>query len=227
MKKRRRPPLPIIYEDERIIVIDKPAGLLTTATRLPGRAARASQVTAENLLGDYLRKGQVKSTRRAWLVHRLDRETSGVMVFAKTAEIADAFRSDWHELSRKTYLAQVAGTPEPATGEFASFLREDDDGYRVRVVGEHVPGARFAHTRYRTLAVKGGVATVEVMLETGRKNQIRVHFAAAGYPIVGDVKYGGPPARRLMLHAAQLQLRNDRNSPWQTFTAPVPSGFGV
>lgn len=75
MKQRRRPPLPIIYEDDRIVVIDKPAGLLTTSTRLPGRAARAAQATAENLLGDYLRKGQAKSSRRGWLVHRLDRET--------------------------------------------------------------------------------------------------------------------------------------------------------
>ena len=74
MKQRRRPPLPIIYEDDHIF-IDKPAGLLTTSTRLPGRAARAAQATAENLLGDYLRKGQAKSSRRAWLVHRLDRET--------------------------------------------------------------------------------------------------------------------------------------------------------
>ena len=90
----RKPPLPIVYEDRDFVVIDKPAGLLTTHTRVVGRAARESQLTAENLLNDWVKKGQAKSRARVWLVHRLDRETSGVMMFAKSEALADRIRDE-------------------------------------------------------------------------------------------------------------------------------------
>ena len=127
-------PFEVLYEDRDLIVIDKPAGLLATHTHLAGRTARESQATAENFLNAYVRKGQAKSRKRVWLVHRLDRETSGVMMFAKDERIAAAFRERWGELTEKTYLARVEGELAEAEGAFESYLVEDADGYRVRSV---------------------------------------------------------------------------------------------
>lgn len=199
----RRLPFEILYEDRDVIVIDKPAGLLTTHTKLVGRAAREAQLTAENALNAYVRKGQAKSSRRVWLVHRLDRETSGVMMFAKDGRFAEALRARWNELTEKTYLARVEGALDAASGVFDSPLREDDDGYRVRCVPLE-RGGRPARTEWKRLSAVRGTTLVEVSLKSGRKNQIRVHFAGAGHPVVGDVKYGAHPAPRLCLHAKRL-----------------------
>ena len=132
--KSRFLPFEILHEDGDLIVIDKPAGLLTTHTKLVGRVARESQATAENFLNGYVRKGQRRSAKRVFLVHRLDRETSGVMMFAKTERVAEAFRANWNELTEKTYVARVEGVLEEEKGVFESWLREDDDGYKVRSV---------------------------------------------------------------------------------------------
>ena len=134
MKNNHRLPFRILFEDDFVIVLDKPAGLLTTHTKLHGRAARESQFTVENILNDYVRKGQRKSKKRVWLVHRLDRETSGVMMFAKTEEVAEKFRADWGNLTEKTYMARVAGVLAEDSGVFESYLLEDADGYRVRSI---------------------------------------------------------------------------------------------
>ena len=205
-----RLPFPILFEDRDLVVIDKPAGLLTTHTRVGGRRARESQTTAENLLNDYVRKGQLKSGRRVWLVHRLDRETSGVMMFAKSEAFAERLRADWNALTEKTYLARVAGEMSAESGEYESFLREDSDGYRVRSVPSGRPGAKAARTSWRRLSTEAGTTLVEVKLHSGRKNQIRVHFSEAGHPVVGDVKYGGEPASRMYLHALELRLKLPR-----------------
>ncbi len=205
--KRKRLPFEILYEDDDIVVIDKPAGLLATHTRLHGARARAEQPTAENFLNDYVRKGQAKSRKRVWLVHRLDRETSGVMMFAKSAEVADRMRSDWSNLTEKTYLARVEGTMSGKSGVFESHLLEDSDGYRVRSVPEG-RGGKCAKTEWKVVSESRGTSLVEVKLHTGRKNQIRVHFAEAGHPVLGDVKYGGRKARRLFLHSTRLKVRD-------------------
>ena len=198
---RARLPFEIIYEDRDIIVIDKPAGLLTTHTRLPGRAAREAQATAENYLNDYVRKGQLKSRKRVWLVHRLDRETSGVMMFAKDERFADAVRDRWNKLTEKTYRARVEGRLEEECGAFESYLAEDADGYRMRSVAA---SGKFARTEWRKISENSDSTLVEVLLKTGRKNQIRVHFSEAGHPVVGDVKYGAKKANRLCLRAVRL-----------------------
>ena len=201
-----RLPFEILYEDRDVIAIDKPAGLLATHTRLQGRAARESQPTAENFLTDYVRKGQTKSRLRAWLVHRLDRDTSGVMIFAKSRETAEWFRNDWGRLTSKTYLAIVQGEMEKESGVFESFLKEDADGYRVRSVPRGTPGAKQARTEWRLVEAKDGKSLVSIKLPTGRKNQIRVHFADAGHPVLGDVKYGGMKNSRLQLHSARIEF---------------------
>jgi len=233
MKKKHRLPFPILFEDDDVIVIEKLAGLLATHTKLVGRLARESQLTAENLLNDYVRKGQAKSKKRVWLVHRLDRETSGVMMFAKTEEVAEKFRADWASLTEKTYLARVEGLLEEESGTFESYLLEDADGYRVRSVA--APDARraarvartpkLARTEWRRLSTADGTTLVEVKLKTGRKNQIRVHFSEAGHPVIGDEKYGGERASRLYLHALSLRFRHPRTGKWLEFTAPPPKGL--
>lgn len=196
-------PFEILHEDREVIVIDKPAGLLTTSTRLFGRRAREEQETAENLLNNYVRKGQVRSRKRVYLVHRLDRDTSGVMMFAKSEELADAFRERWNELTEKTYLARVEGELAEAEGVFESYLRDDPKTMKVSSVADARHG-KFARTEWRRLSVERGTTLVEVTLKSGRKNQIRVHFSEAGHPVVGDVKYGGYKADRLYLHALRL-----------------------
>ena len=248
MKKKHRLPFSVLFEDDDLIVIDKPAGLLTTHTKLAGRAARASQLTAENILNDYVRKGQLKSRKRVWLVHRLDRDTSGVMMFAKSEAVAEKFRADWSNLTEKTYLARVEGIIAEESGVFESHLLEDPDGYRVRSikvnlgsisqssnppirqsvnppirqsVNPPIRQPRYARTEWRRLSVKSGTTLVEVKLKTGRKNQIRVHFSEAGHPVVGDVKYGGKRADRLHLHAKSLRFRHPRTGEWLEFSSPL------
>lgn len=200
-------PFEILYEDRYLIVIDKPAGLLTTHTRQATRAARESQLTAENLLNSYVRKGQTKSSRRVWLVHRLDRETSGVMMFAKDPRTADYFRDRWNELTKKTYLAVVEGSPDGEKGRFESYLKDDPRTMKVSSVGSGEDGKK-AVTDWRRVRAQGGNTLVEVELSTGRKNQIRVHFSEAGHPVAGDVKYGAAPAQRLHLHSWKLRFRH-------------------
>ena len=233
MKKKHRLPFPILFEDDDVIVIEKPTGLLATHTKLVGRLARESQLTAENLLNDYVRKGQAKSKKRVWLVHRLDRETSGVMMFAKSEDVAEKFRADWASLTEKTYRARVEGLLEEESGTFESYLLEDADGYRVRSVA--APDARrtsrsartpkLARTEWRRISTTDGTTLVEVKLKTGRKNQIRVHFSEAGHPVIGDEKYGGERASRLYLHALSLRFRHPRTGEWLEFTASPPKGL--
>jgi len=218
---RSRLPFAILYEDRDVIVIDKPAGLLTTHTR-----AKESN-TAEEYLNDYVRKGQAKSRNRVWLVHRLDRETSGVMMFAKSEEVAEYFRSNWNELTEKTYHARVEGVLEADRGVFESYLQEDADGYKVRSVRpskQTTPSRqpKLARTEWRKLSVEDGTTVVEVALKSGRKNQIRVHFSEAGHPVVGDEKYGGMRARRLYLHAFRLRFRHPHSGNWVALESPSP-----
>lgn len=210
---KRRLPFPILHEDRDVIVAAKPAGMLTTHTRLKERA------TAEEYLNDYIRKGQPKSRLRVFLVHRLDRETSGVMMFAKTAEVAEHFRANWNEFTEKTYLARVEGLLDAESGVFESYLRDDPRTMKVASVKDPRFG-KFARTEWRRISEIDGTTLVEVTLKSGRKNQIRVHFSEAGHPVVGDVKYGGARSTRLHLHSYRLRFRHPFSGKWLEFTEP-------
>ena len=217
---KNRLPFPILYEDRDVIVIDKPAGMLTTHTRAK------EPNTAEEWLNDYVRKGQAKSRLHVWLVHRLDRETSGVMMFAKSEEVAEAFRANWNELTEKTYVARVEGEIADERGVFESYLQEDADGYKVRSVpapsavsrlkSKVLQQPKLARTEWRKLSVEDGTTLVEVTLKSGRKNQIRVHFSESGHPVVGDVKYGGQKASRLYLHSSRLRFKHPHTGKWMS-----------
>jgi tRNA pseudouridine32 synthase/23S rRNA pseudouridine746 synthase/23S rRNA pseudouridine1911/1915/1917 synthase len=204
-------PFPILHEDRDIIVIAKPAGMLTTHTR------RKESGTVEQWLNNYLRKGQLKSRRQVFLVHRLDRDTSGVMMFAKSEAVAEKFRSDWNKLTEKVYLARVEGILDSESGFFESYLRDDPKTMKVSSVKDPRFG-KLARTQWCKLSECDGTTLVEVTLKSGRKNQIRVHFSEAGHPIVGDVKYGGMRASRLYLHSLRLRLRHPFTGLWMEFT---------
>ena len=216
---KSRLPFPILYEDRDVIVIDKPAGLLTTHTR-----AKESN-TAEEWLNDYVRKGQRRSRLHVWLVHRLDRETSGVMMFAKSEAVAEWFRANWSELTEKTYVARVEGELSDESGVFESYLADDPRTMKVHSVADPQLG-KFARTEWRRLAVERGTTLVEVSLKTGRKNQIRVHFGEAGHPIAGDVKYGARRASQLCLRAVRLRFRHPHTGEWTEVRAETTPTWG-
>ena len=211
---KARLPFPILYEDRDVIVVEKPAGMLTTKTR-----AKETN-TAEEWLNDYVRKGQAKSRKHVWLVHRLDRETSGVMMFAKSETVAEAFRANWNELTEKTYLARVAGELAEDRGVFESYLRDDEKTMKVKSVANPKFG-KFARTEWKKLSIEDGTTLVEVTLKSGRKNQIRVHFSEAGHPVIGDVKYGGPKASRLYLHSQILRFKHPHSGQLLAFESPA------
>lgn len=211
-------PFPVLYEDRDIIVIDKPAGLLTIANE------KEKVRTAYHILTDYMREKEKNG--RVFVVHRLDRDTSGVVLFAKNEETKLAFQEDWeHRVLRRGYRALVEGVPEKSRDRIVSYLRET----RTHLVYSGPPGrdAREAITRYQVLASGGGYALLEVDLETGRKNQIRVHMADMGHPIAGDRQYGARtrPLGRLCLHAHELTLTDPRTGGERTFSAKEPAAF--
>lgn len=211
------PGLAILHEDEDVIVVLKSHGLLTVATE------RERETTTQAYLNDYLRQ---KGEERIHVVHRLDRETSGVLVFAKNFETREALKEQFaaHSVDR-IYVALIEGDLDPPQGTFRSLLRERRD-LRMESVKAH-PDAKLAVTHYRTIQTKGGYSMLEITLETGRKNQIRTHLSEAGHPIVGDRLYGSTvnPIGRLGLHAKLLGFDHPGTGKHMVFTAPVPAAF--
>lgn len=203
--QRGRAPFVVLFEDDDLLAIDKPAGLLSVST---------DDETARTALALARERFRIAAL---WPAHRLDRETSGVLLLTKSRETNERVQANWQS-TRKVYVAVVEGEPRPAAATIDVPLREDA-GLRVRA-GVH-PDARPATTRYRTIATRRGLSLLEVEIETGRKHQIRVHLASIGHPVVGDDRYGtrGP---RLMLHAARLELPHPRDGRSLVIEAPVP-----
>ncbi len=207
------PDIAIVYEDAHLLVIDKQPGLLTVATE------SEKTDTAFVRLSAHL---AARNAGRPFAVHRLDRETSGLLLFARTAEVRDALQANWESVT-KTYLALVEGTPHPAEGEVENYLTEGRD-LRVRASRHAGPVARRAVSRYRVRETRGAVSLVEVELETGRKHQIRVHMAGLGCPVAGDKMYGATtnPARRLGLHAWRLGFDHPVTGVRVEVESPLP-----
>ena len=210
--------LAILHEDRDILVVDKPAGLLTIATDTEKTR------TAYFALTDYVRKGFDRSPNRVFIVHRLDRDTSGVLVLARTVEAKLALQGHWDE-TEKRYLAVVHGTPAPREGTITLYLAENS-AHHVYVTTDTTQG-KLSRTAYRVLEENGGLALLEVNLLTGRKHQIRVHLAKLGHPVVGDTQYGPrkPAYARLALHARAITFPHPFTKKRLTFEAPVPAFF--
>lgn len=210
--------LELLYEDRDILVVSKPAGLLTISTE------KEKQRTAYYTLMDYVRKGNSKSRNRIFIVHRLDKDTSGVLVLAKTGEAKRTFQGQW-EGTKKRYLAIVHGRLEKKKDTLTSYLTENESGF-VHSTPSPARG-KLSHTAYTVLSELNDLSLVEVELITGRKNQIRVHFADAGHPVAGDKKYAkakdGFP--RLALHAWSIGFFHPHTGAWLEFTAKAPNHF--
>ena len=229
MKKTRKPGgkhqpkgLTVLHMDRDIVVVDKAAGLLTMGTE------REKVNTAYYRLTDFVRKGNPKSRERVFIVHRLDREVSGILVFARTPEAKEALQSTWDDVE-KHYLALVYGVPSERSGTITSYL-EEHNVHSVRSTKDTRRG-KLSHTHYEVLGQAREVTLLDIKLLTGRKHQIRVHLAENGLPIVGDGKYGGKRKgdRRLGLHARSLRFPHPYTGEacfFETSVPPIFAGVG-
>jgi len=211
------PPFPVLYEDPYVIALEKPPGLLSIGM------GQGDAKTFYRAVNQYV---QLRSNHREriFIVHRLDREVSGVMLFAKTPEIKDALQKNWRE-TEKLYWAFVEGQPPRKEGIIKSWLRESPS-HRVYSCKKG-PRAKYAVTHYRQLEGYPSNTLLEIRLETGRKNQIRAHLSEMGCPIVGDRKYGatGPLIHRLALHAVALSFTHPVSGNRIKLESPAPGIF--
>ena len=213
------PRVKLVYEDSDIIIVDKGYGLLSTA------AGRPSNDTVFNIMRTYARKFSDKAN--VYVVHRLDRDTSGLMLLTRTKQARDRFVDNWNDmvLERK-YVAVVEGQVQQHEGTVKSFLAENPDTFEMYSTDDKKIG-RLAVTRYRLIKQGKRFAMLELAIKTGRKNQIRVHMHDLGNPVSGDRKYGGhsSPINRIALHATTLTLIHPVTGKQMTFTSPAPDNF--
>lgn len=212
------PRLKLVYEDDDIIVINKGYGLLSMGTDKPG------EQTAYSIVREYLKRKDPRN--KLFIVHRLDRDTTGLMMFAKNMQAKETMQHNWNNMVlERRYIAVTEGALEPADGEIRSYLTENSahEVYSTTRPGE----GQLAVTYYRTLKVRQPYSLVELSLATGRKNQIRVHLKEKGHPIVGDRRYGAAPSpiHRLCLHAQTLRFVHPVTRRDMNFSAPLPAGF--
>jgi len=211
--------LVILYEDRDILVVDKPAGLLTVATKTDKLR------TVHFALTDYIRKGSAKSRKEIYVVHRLDKQTSGVLIFAKTETAKVNLQGGWKK-TEKEYLAVVHGKFTERTGTITSRLTENKTSQVVYATNDTTTG-KLSHTAYKVLRESKTFSLLEVHPLTGRKNQIRVHLADTGHPVVGDRKYGKANERcdRMALHARSIAFNHPFSGRRLVFEAEVPEYF--
>ena len=216
-RKHRPRGLEIIYEDRDLLVINKEVGLLTMSFH------RDETQTAERVLTDYLRKGAARSRLRAYVVHRLDRETSGLLIFAKTKAVQQQLKDHWKEVE-KEYRAVVHGSLKAKSGTLSGYLAENDDQF---VYSTDQTKGKWSETAYEVIRENKQFSELKINLLTGRKNQIRVHFAELGHPVAGDIKYGlkGKKFERMALHSRSIAFNHPHNGKRMVFEAPVPEFF--
>ena len=226
----RHPKLRIIYEDDALIIVEKKNGLLTVPYN-----PKSSEMTAYSILKEYVKKQSNRNT--VYVVHRLDRETSGVLVFAKSAELQEYMRTYWRQLvTKRTYVALVEGLLEKKEGTLTTWLTEDPHTGMVYSSPKD-DGGQKAVTHYKVIKEyesgvgnsEKAVSLLELNLETGRTNQIRVHMQSIGHPVIGDRKYGHgneySPVDRLCLHAKVLEFIHPMTEKKVRFETSMPKEF--
>jgi len=208
--------LRILHLDEAIAVIDKPAGLLSIGSE------REKENTTHRLLNDHLKSISRSHRQQIFIVHRLDRETSGLMIFARSESIQAALQSNWKDLTKR-YLAIVEGVPADPEGTLRDHLIES----KALKVHRVERGGALAITHYRVIRNNGARSMLELTLETGRKHQIRVQLAAFGHSIIGDKKYGAKNASagRLALHSCELEFRHPVSGAPMEFRSELPGAL--
>ena len=216
--KKTRSNLPIIFENEEFIVINKPSGLLSIASD------KEKGSTAYRMLMDYVQ--QKDKHNRIYVVHRLDEDTSGVLMVAKNEKIRDLLQEKWNELvSKRGYFAIVEGQMKEKQGTIKSYLKKNAQNmmYSSKKAGD----GQLAITHYKVIKEIEDYSLLDVNIDSGRKNQIRVHLGDLGHHVIGDDKYGNPsnPIKRLGLHAYELVLEHPVTHKVMKFTAPMPKEF--
>ena len=208
----------IIYEDKDIIVINKPSGLLTVATE------KEKNKTAYHLVMEYLKKKN--KNNRIFIIHRLDKDTSGIIMFAKNERAKHLYQDNWNDIVKKRcYYAVIDGKMENKEGTIKSYLKEN--GNMVYSVKDR--SGKIAITEYKVLKERKNISLLDINLRTGRKNQIRVHMKENKTPILGDLKYGEKSKliNRLALHAYKLELINPVTKKILTFEVNMPNEFKI
>ena len=218
--KKTRSNLPIIFENEEFIAINKPSGLLSIASD------KEKGSTAYRMLMDYVQ--QKDKHNRIYVVHRLDEDTSGVLMVAKNEKIRDLLQEKWNDLvSKRGYFAIVEGQLKEKSGTIKSYLKKNSQNmmYSSKKAGD----GQLAITHYKVLAESEKYSLLDVNIDSGRKNQIRVHLGDLGHHVIGDDKYGNPsnPIKRLGLHAYELVLEHPVTHKIMKFKAPIPKEFLV
>ena len=219
IRKVTRSNLPIIYEDEEIIVINKPSGLLSIASD------KEKGSTAYRMLSDYVQ--QKDKHNRVFVVHRLDEDTSGVLMVAKNPNIQKALQDNWNDIvSKRGYFAIVEGKMPQKNGTIKSYLKKNAQNM---MYSSKDKTGQLSVTHYRVIKENEQYSLLDVNIDTGRKNQIRVHLGDIGHHVIGDDKYGEPsnPIKRLGLHAYCLELTHPINGKKMKFNAPIPPEFSI
>ncbi len=213
------PKLRIIHEDNSLIVVFKKEGLLTVST------GKTDETTAFSILKNYVKKASPQN--RIYVVHRIDRETSGIIIFAKNKETQLTLQENWHRIIlRRIYVAVVEGKPEKDKDTIKSWLTENEKSLKIH--SSNIDnGGQLAITHYKVLKSNGHFSLLELELETGRKNQIRVHLQGIGHPIAGDEKYSSEynPIGRMALHARLIEFIHPESGKKVCFETPVPAEF--
>ncbi len=216
MKRKKK--LDIIYEDKEILVVNKPSGILTVST------PKEKEKTLFHEVSDYVKKSNPKA--KVFIVHRLDKDTSGIVVFAKNQNIKYAYQNAWDNLVLKRgYTAVVDGVLEKKTGVIKSYLKETKT--LLVYSSNDKRNGKLAITNYDVVKENKRYSMLSIDIKTGRKNQIRVHMKDINHPILGDKKYGNKksPVNRLMLHAGELVIINPKTKKKMTFVSEIPKSF--
>ncbi|MDO4180561.1 MAG: RluA family pseudouridine synthase [Bacteroidales bacterium] len=214
----KNPMLKLVYEDAYLIVVEKKEGLLSVSTD------HQKERTAQHILNDYVKRSH--RNNRIFVVHRLDRETSGLMMYAKDEMTQHTLRDNWHDIvTDRRYVAIVSGDMERDFGTVESWLTDR----KLYVSSSPVDDGqgKYSVTHYKTIKRANGYSLLELDLETGRKNQIRVHMSDLGHPVVGDERYGSDsnPLGRLALHAFKLCFHHPVTGELMEFETPYPATF--
>lgn len=219
-KKHHPKGLSIIYEDHDIVVVDKINGLLTVST------SAEKEKTAYFLLTDYVKKGNSRSKNRVFIVHRLDRDTSGILIFAKTEKVKHYLQDQWKNFS-KTYFAVVRGNLQEKEGTITSYLVENK-AHKMYSVNDSAKG-KFSQTGYSVVKESRKFSLLKINLITGTKNQIRIQFSEIGHSVIGDKVYGevDKSNRRLALHAASLTILHPFTNQKMVFESKYPQYFNT
>ena len=215
----KHPMLKLVYEDDYFIVVNKANGLLTVATDL------IKDKTAFRIVSDYVKSQHPRN--HIFVLHRLDKDTSGLLVFAKSTDIQSEMQRNWERIvTDRKYVAVIEGCPEKMSGELTSYLCENK---AFKVYSSSTNEGQFARTRYRIIKAGRQYSLVELELETGRKNQIRVHMSEFGHSKAGDKKYGAKsnPIKRIALHAFKLTFIHPVTKQELNFETPIPRSFQI